>query len=110
MAKFGLLYINGGKHNGQQIIPEAWVTESITTQVKRHSGSEGYGYQFWCGRDSILGKDVKIALGIGYGGQRIYLLPAIDLVIVVTAGNYNEHSDLSDEVVGKFIRPAIKNN
>lgn len=108
IAKFGLLYLNNGIWNGHQIIPADWIRESISPQIKRRSPSQGYGYQFWCGTDSIAGKEVKIKLAIGYGGQRIYLIPSLDLAIVVTAGNYNDSTDLSDQVIEKFIVPAVK--
>jgi CubicO group peptidase (beta-lactamase class C family) len=107
MAKFGLLYLNNGNSNDKQVVPAEWVKESITLQIKRQ-GSSGYGYQFWCGTDTILGKGVNLALAIGFGGQRIYLIPSLDLCIVATAGNYDDKSDLTDLVVEKFIKPSIQ--
>lgn len=47
-------------------------------------------------------------MAIGFGGQKIYLIPTLNLEIVITAGNYNELSDLSDELISKYIFPAIK--
>ena len=54
MAKFGLLYPNDGKFNGEQTIPANWVHDSlqvdsedawITTKLGRHFKDNGYGYQ-----------------------------------------------------------------
>lgn len=108
MAKFGLLYLNNGKWNTQQIIPTEWVRQSLDWQINGRNASYGYGYQFWCTIDTIRKHETKIAMAIGFGGQRIYLIPTLNLEIVFTAGNYNELSDLSDELISKFIFPAIK--
>ena len=44
-AKLGQLYLNKGRWNGQQIIPESWVEASTKKQVD--NGRFGYGYQLW---------------------------------------------------------------
>ncbi len=106
IAKFGLLYLNGGRYNEKQIIPPDWVVESLKDQIKQ--GQEGYGYQFWCSWGSAAGKRVSVVQAIGFGGQRICLIPALRVSIIVTAGNYNELSDLPDKMISTFILPAIK--
>ncbi len=77
MAKFGLLYLNKGRHNGQQIVPAAWVAESTATHVP----GPDYGY-YWCKRQ-FTGHEGFSANG--YGGQFIVIVPSLDLVIVTTA-------------------------
>lgn len=39
MARFGLLYLNGGEWQGEQIVPAEWVEQSTTLQFERNSGS-----------------------------------------------------------------------
>ena len=53
-----------------------------------------------CERDEMDGMTAK-----GNGGQRIYLWPSLDLVVVITGGSYNEQSP-SDEIQIKYILPA----
>ena len=48
MARFGLLYLNHGVWNGSQIIPEAWVDDSIS--LNRHN----YGYMWWLIKDEDI--------------------------------------------------------
>ena len=91
MAKFGLLYLNGGVWNGKQVVPKEYVAQSLTKQ----SVVDGinYGYLWWC-EDLTAPNGVKYR-GIaakGNGGQRIFIWPDENMVAVVTAGNYNTQS------------------
>ena len=47
MAKLGQLYLQKGKWNGQQIIPEFWVEVSTAKHKESIEGTYGYGYQIW---------------------------------------------------------------
>jgi CubicO group peptidase (beta-lactamase class C family) len=74
-AKIGRLYLNNGKWNGQQLVPESWVKES--TQVDTTDGSISYyQYQWWL---PTPGEDF---MAVGILGQYIYVNPKKDLVIV----------------------------
>lgn len=48
LAKIGQCYFDGGKWNGQQIIPHWWTKEATSMQVSfGKKSTEGYGYLFW---------------------------------------------------------------
>jgi CubicO group peptidase (beta-lactamase class C family) len=89
MAKFGLLYINDGEYEGNQIISTEWVHDSLQTysedawpyKVGRNFNDIGYGYQWW----SVRAGNHHYNLAWGHGGQQIVLLDECDMVIVVTA-------------------------
>jgi CubicO group peptidase (beta-lactamase class C family) len=87
--KFGLLYSNGGRWNGKQIIPQSWVRESCQAHVNRPNGG-AYGYQFWLWQDTINHKLTSLIACVGNGDQRIFIDKTNDLLVVVTAGNYNK--------------------
>jgi CubicO group peptidase (beta-lactamase class C family) len=98
MAKFGLLYLNDGAYEGNQIIPADWVHDSLQTysedawdyRVGRNFRDIGYGYQWW----SVRAGDHRYNLAWGHGGQQIALLDEFDMVIVVTADPlYGQHGD-----------------
>ncbi|MCC8424033.1 serine hydrolase [Mucilaginibacter sp. UR6-11] len=90
MAKFGLLYLNGGAWNGKQVIAKDYVKQSLAKQ----SVVEGinYGYLWWCEDLTANGKTYTGMAAKGNGGQRIFIWPDQHMVAVVTAGNYNTQS------------------
>jgi CubicO group peptidase (beta-lactamase class C family) len=86
MARFGLLYLQKGRIDLQQIVPAAWIEESW--KCTGHSGwdwgpvqYEGYGYQWWLGK--LSGYDIFFAAG--KGGQFILTVPELEMVVVTTA-------------------------
>jgi len=89
MLKIGLLMLDHGRFNGRQIVPSSWidaVTAPSAVVDKDDSCPTKYGYFWWVFPDctpSFYG-------AIGNGGQRIWLVPSKKLVIVTTAGLYND--------------------
>ena len=88
MAKIGMLYVNNGKWKEQQIIPADWVEASLKPYLES-SFTPGYGYQWWIMRFDSEEDSVWVPAAIGNGGQRIFILRPFNMVVVVTAGNYN---------------------
>ena len=83
MAKLGQLYLDAGKWKGQQLIPEDWVRESVSSKVvpPENTGFPGYGYQIWtCKRAGQFAFN-------GMLGQNVFVYPDVDMVVVTTAGN-----------------------
>jgi len=79
-GKFGLLYLHNGTWNGEQLFTKDWV-DYVTTPTPTSEGI--YGAQFWLNADGGF-KDVpkNMYYADGYKGQRVYVLPDQDLVIV----------------------------
>ena len=93
MAKFGQLYLNKGKWNGNQIVPSEWVANStipLDKHVQPNAGDEfssdawGYGYQWW-----VPGPEVSDYTAHGIYNQFIYINPKSKVVIAKTSSNYN---------------------
>jgi CubicO group peptidase (beta-lactamase class C family) len=78
MAALGRLYLDGGRWNGQQVVPTAWVDAATTEQVQVDSATEGYGYQWWV---ETAGGHAAYAAA-GHGGQLIEVVPDLRLVAV----------------------------
>ncbi len=81
-AKFGLLYLNKGNWNGTQLFSSAWVD-----YIKRPTlNSDGtYGAHFWLnaeGKYPDVPRDLFSANG--FQGQRVFIIPSKDLVVVRT--------------------------
>lgn len=90
MLKFGMVYQHGGKWQEQQVIPRSWVEQSFKLKISRPGSSGGYGYQFWIFRDTIQNKAIELPTAVGNGDQRIFFDRKNDLLVVMTAGNYNK--------------------
>lgn len=88
MAKIGLLYLNKGKWQGQQIVSKKWVNISTRAHMI-NKNSPDYGYQWWCGDFYFDSKRVKTFLASGHGGQRIHIFPDLDMVVVITQKVFN---------------------
>lgn len=82
MAKLGYLYLHHGEWDGAQIVPADWVAASVSPQIPTDPKDNlKYGYQWW-----ISAGDVPAFSARGYGGQLIYVVPSLDLIVVFTAG------------------------
>ena len=110
MAKFGYLYLNNGKWNGKQIIPENWVSESTKKHLYAYNNMD-YGYLFWSKtvHDASGDADYSAYWADGAGGQKIIVIPQLDMVAVVTANPSSAYSDKTDtqNIVFNYVIPAV---
>jgi len=87
-ARFGLLYYNDGVWNGERILPEGWVKQSVTSPEANKL--KDYGYQFWLNglnkhnpsQEAYPGLPADMFYCDGYANQAIYIIPSKKLVIV----------------------------
>ena len=99
MAKIGELVLNHGRWAERQIVPADYVDAAISPQINGQ-GLYFYGYQFWLGRSLVAGHEIDWAAAVGLGGQRIFIVPSENMVVVVTAGLYrSEMQSLGPSVV-----------
>jgi CubicO group peptidase (beta-lactamase class C family) len=112
LLKFGMLYLNKGSWNGKQILSQNWVIETMKSQIPREKGSstKGYSFLFWTQIDSVGDKPYNLISAKGNGGQRIFINKESNLIVVITAGNYNKGGIMYDGEVAleKYILPALK--
>ena len=80
LARFGLLFLNGGRWNGTPLIPARWVTESTTRLSETEQPGRGYGYLWWTFTEP--GPGVSAFFANGYGGQLVVVVPSKRLVFV----------------------------
>jgi CubicO group peptidase (beta-lactamase class C family) len=88
MAKIGQMVLQKGKWGGRQVIPGTWVVESTSRQVAGLPGKRpDYGYLWWS-RKALAGpKKYQVVMAWGVGGQYIYIVPEIGMVLVLTGGD-----------------------
>jgi CubicO group peptidase (beta-lactamase class C family) len=89
LAKIGRMLLDHGQWQGQQLVPADWVADSLRPHIRTGDGLN-YGYQWWVGSVDWRGKALAWSAGFGNGGQRLFLVPELDLAVVVTAGAYNQ--------------------
>lgn len=95
-AKFGMLYLNDGMANGEQILPKGWAKYS-RTPAKASKGQ--YGAQFWLNPHS----EIDEYNCIGHHGQMVSIIPSKDLVIVRLGLSIDKRFDTN-----KFIQNVVK--
>lgn len=109
IAKFAQLYLQKGKWNGKQILPETWVEEATTFKIDNAPGMEqirkdssdwrqGYCYQFWRSRHNSYRGD-------GAFGQYALILPEQDAVIAITSETMDMQAEL--DLVWQYLLPAM---
>ncbi len=104
MAKLGDLYLHDGVWKGQQIISEWWVEKSTRSFINADPGWE-YGYKWWLYTYEINSQQIESYSARGWGGQNIIVFPSLDMVVVTTAGYYDDR-DLEFQI-GVILIPKI---
>ena len=100
LAKIGLLYMNGGRWEGQPLMTADWVKESLTPRIDAGEGFQ-YGYQWW-----LLphGDPKRLAwLARGMGGQRLIIIPEEHLIVVSTAWHILNEASIEFDVVRRLL-------
>jgi len=81
LLRFGEMYLDGGRWEGDQVVPSEWVQRSWTLRVVSPWNGNDYGYGWWSRQ--VAGERVYFAWG--YGGQYLFLVPRLELAVVATA-------------------------
>lgn len=107
MLKFGLLFLNSGNWNGEQVISESWVAKS--TEMTGLARSYEYAYLWWGVSLAINGEEINAFFASGNGGQLIFVIPELDTVLVFTGGNYNtDHLTPLLNIIENTIIPSFQ--
>ncbi len=107
MAKIGQLVLAGGHWNDSQIVSKAWIETSTAPKIEA-TGGQYYGYLWFLGRSLPNGREVHWVGALGRGGQSIRIVPELDLVVVVTAGYYQDYSPQAFQVQSGVFRDVLR--
>lgn len=109
-ARYGLFYLQDGVWKGKRFLPEGWVRKTSTPSPA--NPLKNYGYQFWL--NGLNKKDTSridypsvpsdMYYADGYGGQRIFIIPSRDLVVVRLGLKGMEEDAFLKAVLGSFSR------
>jgi CubicO group peptidase (beta-lactamase class C family) len=107
MAKLGQLVLAGGRWNDRQIVSREWIETSTAPKLKA-TDNQSYGYLWWLGRSLLNGREVRWVGALGRGGQSIRIVPELDLVVVVTAGYYQDYSPKAFQLQYSVFRDVLR--
>jgi CubicO group peptidase (beta-lactamase class C family) len=110
MLKFGRLYLQKGVWDNDQVVPLSWVERSVAPHAVIDP-TNNYGYQWWMYSDTVVA-DGRLEtndafLAAGRGGQYIWVVPHLELVVVSTAWN-DSNGKHSSPMFFRFIVPAVR--
>lgn len=103
LLRVGEMLLDGGRWNGQQIVPAEWIEQSWTPLVTSSFNGNDYGYGWWGRR--LSGERVWYAWG--YGGQYLFLVPGLDLAVVATTEVDRERRFDADRAIFRILREEI---
>ncbi len=110
MAKYGQLYLAGGIWRGRRILSEEWIRESwgkYGRLAPLDRNGHQYGYLWWHHRYQVGDRIIETVEARGMGGQYIFVVPSLELVAVITSGNYRTGKTRQpEEILRRFILPA----
>jgi len=111
VAKIGQLVLNKGDWNNARILSPAWIDQATSPQIQV-DGLYFYGFQLWLGRSLIDRQEITWAAAVGWGGQRLYVIPSLDMTAVVLEGLYGNpmlQPVVGDTLLRRFLLPAVAN-
>lgn len=114
MAKIGQTYLDAGVWAGERVVSEAWVTGSTAWAIDVPTSENpvpaylhGYGRQWWLGTFPATNTDYYTAAG--WGGQFIIVIPEYEMVVVITAGDFDRPTyDALLGMVDDYVLPAVR--
>ena len=89
LLRLGRLLLAGGRWQGRQVLPAAWVAASLQPSINVGQGRLRYGHHWWSGQIQHADRSLPWTAGFGNGGQCLFVVPELDLAVVLTAGAYN---------------------
>jgi CubicO group peptidase (beta-lactamase class C family) len=106
LARFGLLYLNGGVWNGERLLSEEWIDFTRTPAPSTAETGNHYGGQWWLVPDNRNDVPADAYSTAGNRGQYVVVVPTHDLVIVRRGLDYGRQGfnrwDLTREVLKAF--------
>jgi hypothetical protein len=94
-AKIGYLWLHQGNWNGKQIVSQDWVVNSVRRHSTKVGHDSGYGYGWWINNTRYFAS--------GRGGQTIHVIPALNMVMVTTGGEF-DIQEIEDDLVLLLLR------
>lgn len=108
MLKLGLLIHQRGMWQGRRVLSESWVDAAVAKVSKADGSDYGLGlWHRWYGVSTTQGRQrVPTLMLSGNGGQKVYIVPSQDLLVVFTGGAFNVESPVNT-LMADVLLPAL---
>jgi CubicO group peptidase (beta-lactamase class C family) len=108
LLKIGQLYLDGGLWQGRRVVSEQWVQNSIQPHARIDEVTD-YGYLWWLKSFKAGDKSYPAFFMSGNGGNKVAVIPGLDLVTVITSTNYNTPGmhEQTEKLLTEYILASI---
>jgi len=109
LARIGYLFLRRGLWQGQRVLSEEWIRQSITPHVadiepENDAENTAYGYQWWL--PAYKNDEAMAYLAGGFGGQRLTVIPQYDLVVVFNGWDIRADYGRAERFFREQVLPA----
>jgi CubicO group peptidase (beta-lactamase class C family) len=106
--KFGQMMLNGGTWNGHRILDASFVKAASSAQYNLRNVY--YGYLWWVEDYPYKNRTLRIYSARGSGGNLVFVVPDLDLVVATLAGNYSNRRGMQylGNLIATSILPAVR--
>lgn len=108
LARLGRLTLDRGLVGGHEVVSSSWIQASTRPHVRVDDDTE-YGYLWWLKDLDVGDRTVPTAAMAGAGGNRVVVVPDLDLVVVVVAENFGrpDAHAVTEQLVGDVVRSGL---
>jgi CubicO group peptidase (beta-lactamase class C family) len=111
LAALGELMLNDGVVNGRRLVSHEWVARSLASQVAISDSdpyADSYGYMWYTKAEPVGGGSIKVHFASGNGGNKIYIVPSLHMVVAITSSAYNTNygQRRSQDILWKILAAA----
>lgn len=113
MVAIGELMLNDGVVNGQRLVSREWSARSLASQVAISDSDpyeDFYGYMWYTKAEPVGGHSIEVHFASGYGGNKIYIVPSLHMVVAFTSSAYNTNygQRRSRDILWKILAAASR--
>jgi len=108
LAKIGKLVLDQGMWRGKRLVSKAWIADMTSPKVEGILWGKRYGYGWYTHRVKVGDREIEVLSAAGNGGQRIWVMPDLNAVAVITMGHYNSRKQSqADRILTDHILPSL---
>lgn len=102
------MYLDGGRWHGHEIVKQDWARDSTRPHTRSDDATE-YGYLWWIQSFKSSEKTYPAFFMSGNGGNKVVVVPKLDLVAVITSTNFNTRGmhEQTERLLTEYILSAV---